>query len=366
MSEANEIYLVVGGEGFLGRRIVEALVKQKKSSCEKYDSSDIRVVDIRKNYENNDNEYVFFEGDICNEKSILSILNHNNRPVTTVFHTASPIMKAPTEVHKKVNVLGTRALLDACKFAKVRNFIYTSSASVVYSGKPLVYVDETIPYADPFADYYSETKAIAEKMCLDENSLEVDGMRTVALRPSGIFGPGDGQVTPGALTAQKKGYPVLFQVGDNSALFDFTFVDNLVDAHLAASNALIYNRDNLERISEISGNSFFITNDEPIGMWSFLRLLWAEAGDKREPKIIIPNFLATLILSILSFLSSLNLVKHEVPFVFGMTFTNRYFNIDKAKRLLNYKPRVSYKEGVPLAVASTLNRWKEDDEKKGN
>ncbi|OLY80717.1 Sterol-4-alpha-carboxylate 3-dehydrogenase, decarboxylating [Smittium mucronatum] len=361
MSESDQVYLVVGGEGFLGRKIVEALVKQRKSVCGTYEPSDIRVVDVKKNYEVSKDDYVFFEGDICNKDSLIKILNHNGKPVTTVFHTASPIMKAPASLHKKVNVLGTRALLDACKTSKVQNFIYTSSASVVYSGKPLIYVDETIPYAEPFADYYSETKAIAEKMCLDENNFADGGMKTVSLRPSGIFGPGDNQTTPGALTAQKKGYPVLFQIGDNTALFDFTYVDNLVDAHLAASNALIKSQSDQSKIQKIGGNSFFITNDEPIGMWSFLRLLWAQVGDVREPKIIIPNWLAGIILVILKFLSSIHIVKHEVPFVFGMTFTNRFFCIDKAKNLLGYKPKVSYKEGAPLAVSSTLKRWKDEE-----
>ncbi|PVZ99257.1 hypothetical protein BB558_004719 [Smittium angustum] len=351
MKQDTEVYLVVGGEGFLGRRIVEALIEQKSKTNPGYKSSEIRVADLRMTYPD-PTGYEFYQADICNKERLIEIIKTNGSTVTTVFHTASPIMKAPKELHKKVNIDGTKSLLEACEECGIKNFIYTSSASVVYSGKPLVNVDETIPYANPFADYYSETKAVAEKMCLEANS--PNGMKVVALRPSGIFGPGDRQTTPGALIAQKKGYPVLFQVGSNTALFDFTYVDNLVDAHLAASNKLIEG-------SDIGGNVFFITNDQPIGMWSFLRMIWAGVGDTREPKIIIPDWLAAFILVALNLLSSVGLIKHEIPFVFGMTFTDRYFNINKAKKLLDYKPTVSYKEGVPLAVASTLNRWKEEE-----
>ncbi|PVV00190.1 hypothetical protein BB560_005389 [Smittium megazygosporum] len=326
MESENQIYLVIGGEGLLGQKIIEALINKKKAINPNYEPFEIRSIDIRAP-ESEPTSYLHFTSDICDKEAILRVINYQDKKVTTVFHTASPIMKAPPHVHKRVNIDGTRALLDVCKESGIKNFIYTSSASVVYSGAPLVYVDETVSYAKPFADYYSETKAIAEQMCLKEN--DPKNFRVVVLRPSGIFGPGDNQVTPGALAAQRRGFPPLIQIGDNSALFDFTYVDNLVDAHITAS-------DKLEDSPEISGEVFFITNDQPIGMWTFLRMIWAQVAQ-------------------------IHLVKHEVPFVFGMTFTSRYFNISKAKKLLGYVPKVSYIEGVPLGVASTLERWKKEE-----
>ncbi|PVU93274.1 hypothetical protein BB561_003372 [Smittium simulii] len=366
MLEADQVYMVVGGCGLLGSRILQELIKKKKADNPNYPKSDIRVVDIRNTATEEPEDYCFYVADICEHQAITDIIVAENKKVTTVFHTASPIMKAPPEIHTKVNIEGTKALLDVCIKTGVKSFIYTSSASVVYSGAPLVYVDETIPYAQPFADYYSETKAIAEKMCLSANGS--GGIKTVSLRPSGIFGPGDNQVTPGALMAQKKGYPPLIQVGNNTALFDFTFVDNLVDAHISASDKLACDNTSTNQDSDyrIDGQSFFITNDQPIGMWSFLRLLWAEVGDNRKPILIIPTFIASFILYLLRFLASIKVVKHEVPFVFGMTFTDRYFNISKAKKLLDYKPRVSYSQGVPISVASTLKRWEEDKNSKNN
>ncbi|KAI8326369.1 3-beta hydroxysteroid dehydrogenase/isomerase, partial [Martensiomyces pterosporus] len=326
-----ETYLVIGGEGFLGRAIVEALIERKKSTGS---SDEIRVLDLRRNYE--DGNVAFFQGDICNPKQVDAALTADGKTATVVFHTASPIMKAPEALHTKVNIEGTKVVLEACRTAGVDKFVYTSSASVVYSGKGLEYVDESIEYAKPFADYYSETKAIAEKLVLEYN--DKYGMRTAALRPSGIFGPGDRQTTPGALLAQRKNLPVLIQVGNNTALFDFTYVGNLADAHLLCADKL-YDEN-------VSGEVFFITNDEPVGMWSFMRLLWGEVGDNRGPKLIIPTFVATMILGLLKLLAAMHLIKHEIPFVFGMTFTPRYFNITKAKKYLGYRPRVPYSEGV--------------------
>jgi len=59
----------------------------------------------------------------------------------------------------------------------------------------------------------------------------------VALRPSGIFGPRDMQMIPGFLDAAKAGKSK-FQLGDNTKLFDFTYVGNVVDAHLLAADKL--------------------------------------------------------------------------------------------------------------------------------
>lgn len=67
-----------------------------------------------------------------------------------------------------VNVLGTQNVIDACVLQEVPKLVYTSSASVVFEGKDLVGVDETIPYAAKPMDYYTGTKA---SMCGTLNDL---------------------------------------------------------------------------------------------------------------------------------------------------------------------------------------------------
>ncbi|KAJ2709175.1 erg26, C-3 sterol dehydrogenase [Coemansia spiralis] len=343
------VYLVIGGEGFLGRAIVNALVERRTRTGS---SDEIRVLDLRRIHD--DANVRFFEGDICNPANVEAAVSADSRTATVVFHTASPIMKAPEALHTRVNVEGTKAVLEVCRSAGVDRLVYTSSASVVYSGEALEYVDESIGYASTFADHYSETKAIAEQLVLEYD--DKHGMRTAALRPSGIFGPGDRQTTPGALLAQRRNFPVLVQVGSGGALFDFTYVDNLADAHLLCADKL--------HEDGVAGEVFFITNDQPINMWAFLRLLWAEVGDARGPKLVIPTLIASAILVLLRLLAAVHIVKHEVPFVFGMTFTPRYFNITKAKKRLGYTPRVPYSEGVSVAVAACLAGWAREEQQR--
>lgn len=85
-------------------------------------------------------------------------------------------------------------------------------------------------------DGYNETKAVAEKMVLDANN-ESEGFLTIALRPAGIFGPGDRQLVPGLRSVAKLGQSK-FQIGDNNNLFDWTYVGNVADAHVLAAQKL--------------------------------------------------------------------------------------------------------------------------------
>ena len=90
-----------------------------------------------------------------------------------------------------VNIQGTRNLIKASQLNDIRQFIYTSTASVVFDGSDLNNVNETHPYCTKYLDPYIETKIIAEREVLAANS---DQLRCCALRPSGIFGPNDSQV----------------------------------------------------------------------------------------------------------------------------------------------------------------------------
>jgi sterol-4alpha-carboxylate 3-dehydrogenase (decarboxylating) len=68
----------------------------------------------------------------------------------------------------------------------VRKLVFTSSAGVVFTGQDLINIDERYPAPDKAMDAYNESKAKAEELVLGANGK--DGLLTVALRPSGIFG----------------------------------------------------------------------------------------------------------------------------------------------------------------------------------
>ena len=69
---------------------------------------------------------------------------------------------------------------------KVQKLVFTSSAGVVFNGQDIIDVDERLPFPEKSLDAYNESKAKGEELVLAANGK--NGLKTVALRPAGIFG----------------------------------------------------------------------------------------------------------------------------------------------------------------------------------
>lgn len=109
--------------------------------------------------------------------------------VTAVVHAAAVVHRpgAPREEYTKLNVDGTRALLDACRARGVRRFVYMSSIKV-YGEHTTGVLDESTPVAPEGA--YAETKLEGEDLALRAHA-ENGGPRAVVLRLCPVYGPGD-------------------------------------------------------------------------------------------------------------------------------------------------------------------------------
>src|SRR5207248_3940134 len=112
----------------------------------------------------------------------------------------------------RANVAGTRALLAGCRAHGVRRFIHTSTPSVVYNGRDLAGVDESLPLTTDCPSPYPLTKAIAEREVLAANS---PALRTVALRPHLIWGVGDPHLIPRILASARAGRLRIIGSGKN-------------------------------------------------------------------------------------------------------------------------------------------------------
>lgn len=96
---------------------------------------------------------------------------------------------ARPEVFWKVNVEGTQTVIAAAVANGVSKLVFTSTAGVTFSGhEDMIDIDERLPYVteETAHDTYNYTKALAEKSVLEANGK--GGLRTVAIRPAGIFG----------------------------------------------------------------------------------------------------------------------------------------------------------------------------------
>ena len=100
------------------------------------------------------------------------------------------------------NVTGTENIIHACNVNNIKWLIYTSSASVVFDGKSIEGSNESLPYPSRPLSYYTATKAIAEQLILKANS---SSLKTLALRPHIVYGPGDNHLFPRIIKQAKTG-----------------------------------------------------------------------------------------------------------------------------------------------------------------
>ncbi|EOA88980.1 erg26 [Exserohilum turcicum] len=370
MARAEEIeslgkVLVVGGCGFLGSHIVSFIVKR-------HPKTQIAVLDLRTSSNRHASPTVsYHDGDITDAAAMKSLFNQI-KP-NSVIHTASPHFDLKPEIHEKVNVGGTKVLLQAAQESGVKAFVYTSSASVVLDHQTeLINADERWPLVtgDDQPEYYTTTKAYAETAVLQANR-NPENFLTCAIRPAGIFGEGDVQLLPKMVAACRKGQ-TKFQVGDNTNLFDFTYVENVAHGHVLAVLALLHTHKVLPTIpldiERVDGEAFFITNGQPVYFWDFARKVWHEAGD-RVPLSSVWHLSADVAWAIGAVLENLfwlmgkkpNLTRAQVKY----SSMSKYHNINKARQRLGYEPLVNLDEGIKRGVQYILEQEKKAGEKKG-
>lgn len=335
-----ESVLLVGGCGFLGLHLIEEFYQLTPRP-------QIHVFDIRglpdslpKTFTFSRSEISVHTGDLTSRKEVEAVLKAVKPSV--VVHTASPIHGMGEEIYYKVNVEGTQTLVDACTAAKsVAALVYTSSAGVVFNGEDLFGVDESTPYPKVSMDAYNLTKEEGEQIVLKANSSQLS---TVALRPAGIFGPGDRQMIPGLREVARNGKH-RFQLGDNNNLFDVTYVGNVAYSHVLAAQKL------LSKTPNVAGEAFFITNDEPVYFWSFARAIWAAEDHKESPKLVLSKSLALAIGYFSQWIMGFFGKEPSLTaFRVRTACATRYYDISKAKMSLGYMPKWTLQQALKLTT----------------
>ena len=202
MATPMDSVLLIGGAGFLGMHLIQQFWEESPRP-------NIHVFDIRPLPETVSKYFTFdpsqittHVGDLTSEDDVKKAIKESNP--TVIVHSASPIHGLGQEIYEKVNIKGTANLIKCAKELNIKALVYTSSAGVIFNGNDVHNADETWPIPEVPMDGYNETKAIAEEMVLKANSPS-EGFYTVALRPAGIFGPGDRQLVPGLRQVLKNG-----------------------------------------------------------------------------------------------------------------------------------------------------------------
>ncbi|KAL8791935.1 MAG: hypothetical protein Q9195_005511 [Heterodermia aff. obscurata] len=274
-----ESVLVIGGCGFVGFHIVEALLKESLWSVH---------VMSRNPSRNRIQGAHYHTGSVCSPEQLRNSLAEI-RP-SIIIHAASPTSTSDVggeRQYQDTNVQGTRNLIEASILrSHVKGLIYTSSAQVVDATvHDMAIEDAPIHTLTSRADYYSKSKAIADRMVLDANGKR--GVRTLCLRPAAVYGERDSQMIPGFLQVLRDGRH-RYQIGDNTNMFDFVSVTNVALSHVLAVKALL--SDSVPEYMKADGEAFFITDGIPVPFWTFARKIWFAAGDTAtvDQVIIVP------------------------------------------------------------------------------
>lgn len=224
-------YLVTGGAGFIGSHIARHLVSQ---------GEDVTVLDnfsTGKRDNIRDLPITIIEGDIVDADCVRDAMEG----VDKVFHQAALCsversMKDPVSTHM-VNTTGTLNVLQASRQEGVSRVVFASSSSVY--GNSAVLPKHEKMLTSPISPY-AISKLIGEMYC--KAYWEHFGLETVALRYFNVFGPRQdinsqyAAVIPRFTDALLNGTaPVIY--GDGLQSRDFTYVENVVQANIAAANA---------------------------------------------------------------------------------------------------------------------------------
>ncbi|MDN2662112.1 NAD-dependent epimerase/dehydratase family protein [Psychromonas sp. 14N.309.X.WAT.B.A12] len=316
---------VTGAGGFLGTAL-----------CRFLRAADIKVVGFaRSDYPHlKELGVTVIKGDLQDKQAVINAM----QGCDMVFHVASKAgVWGDKASYFKPNVVGTENAIAACHHHNIDKFIYTSTPSVTFAGEDEDYIDESQPYAKQFLNFYGLSKAVAEQKVLEANSGK---LKTVALRPHLIWGPGDPHLVPRVIERAKAGKLKL--VGKKDKLVDTTYIDNAVYAHLMA--AVTLSEDN----AACAGKAYFISNDQPILMAEMLNNILAVA-DLNKVTARVPSGLAYFVGTILEWWY-LKTGKQDEPimtrFVAKQLSTSHYFNLDAAKQDFNYQVLVSMDQGM--------------------
>jgi len=301
--------LVTGGAGFIGSHLVNALVNRDDNIIVLDNFSTGR----QKNLDHVKEKIQIIECDLSQPGKWQDLFKN----IDYVFHLAAladivPSIENPDSYYQS-NVNGTFNVLEACRKYQVKKIVYSASSSCYgipdeYPTKETAEIRPQYPYA--------LTKNLGEQLIM--HWCQLYELPVVSLRFFNVYGPrsrtsGTYGAVFGVFLAQKLADKAFTVVGDGTQTRDFTFVSDVVDAIIAAAD------------SYVSGEIINIGSDNTYSVNRLVELLGGEV-------VHIP----------------------KRPGEPDCTWADT----TKAKKLLNWQPKVSLEKGVSILL-DNIDYWRE-------
>lgn len=317
--------LVTGANGFIGSKLCEKLLALghdvrglvRASS----DLSFLESIPIQQ-----------FTGDITRPETLTEPLQN----VDQVYHVAGLASDwGSMALFRRINVDGTRHMLEAAQKAGVQKFIHVSSVAVMGFGRTNV-TEEMDPLPTKFP--YVISKLEGERLALD--FARQHGLALTVIRPGDVYGPHDRTWMLPMLTEMDKGN--MGHVAGGRAELAPVYIDNLIQAlRLAAEK------------DAANGEVFLITDGIHI-TWREIVNKLARLLDVPEPKLSVPfpvGYAAAVSMEVVYRL--LGIKKAPLLTTYRITHGGKdfHFSIDKARRVLGYDPDQDIDKHLQATVA---------------
>jgi len=323
--------LVTGATGFIGSFIAEDLVKRGEHvKALVRDTSDTRFLEKL--------GVEIFRGDLNDHDSIYEAV----KGVDKIFHSAAMVGDwVPREEAFRVNVDGTRQLLEAASKEKVKRFVFISSLAVLGMKNH----HKTPSHAERIktGDVYADTKIDSEELVVKygmSNNIPV-----TAIRPGFVFGPRDNKVIPRLVDFLKRGKYIFVGSGRNK--INMIYVENLSDIVIKASCS-----------DKAVGQVYNVTNDSGMTMMDLVYMA-SDLWGYRKPAKHVPKAFAYFLCSVLEFFAKITNAK-EPPLLnktrLKFLSLNLDFDISKIKKDLGYRPKIDMLEGL-----KRTKQWMEEN-----
>ena len=306
-------YLITGGAGFIGSSLSERLIKEGNrvvaidNFCDFYNPT-IKENNVKELIKNSN--FKLYRNDIRDRELVKKIFEENN--IDIVMHLAAmagvrPSIENPV-LYQEVNCMGTQNILEEMKAHNVKNLVMASSSSVYGNCKEVPFKENMI--VDFAISPYAATKKANEVMTHVYHKLF--DMNVIMLRFFTVYGP---KQRPDLainkftrLMLEDKEIPMF---GDGTTSRDYTYIDDIVDGIIRSCNYVENNNDVYEILN--------LGNSSPVSLKEMINTIGQAIGV--EPKI------------------------KQLPMQPG-DVDRTFADISKAKKLIGYNPKTSFKEGI--------------------
>ena len=305
-------YLVTGCAGFIGWKVTEFLLEAGHTvvGVDNINTAyDTQVKQWRLKQIEDTRNFEFHRSDICDRDALRGIFNTHYDAVINLAARAGVRQSVENPwVYVDTNVTGTLNLLELCREFEIQKFVLASTSSLYGANNPLPFSEEA--NTDGPLSPYAASKKGAESLCHSYHHLY--GIDVTIFRFFAVYGPAGRPDMSAFRFVQwiSEGKPVIVYGDGKQSSRDYTYLEDIARGVIAGLKPLKYQVINLG-------------SDSPIVLIDTIRLIEELVGKKAE-------------------------LSHQ-PF-HPADVRATWANIRKAEELLEWRPQVTFREGITALV----------------